>query len=550
MRTLALFLLSSLVASSGGSGAAPPVAIRSGVIVVASDRTDLDLVARPLAGGAERVLVGGLDSPHSPAVSPDGRTVVFAVDSRVQTDLVALDLESGDRRALSNDARYEQAPAFSPDGSEIAYVSSRGCGQGDRNCDRLAVLSLAEGRSRVVLTGDRIFDPAWSPDGRRIAFVTGNDVLAVSSGGGEPDTIAAGSQYRHPSWSPDGRRIVVERQSGSFKSPPSLHVLDVATRRVSPLYGFSGVAPVWLASGRIRFVGAGSDLFDVNPDGTGRVRVTRGGGLSADWAQSSADVVYTRDVGGRSMLYELGDDGSVSRRLSERDATLPSLSPDGRSVAFVARAARTSAVYVLPTAGGTARKVATTPRAITSKPSWSPDGKRIALEVRGGIATVAATGGVVTHVRGTVRDDQSPAWAPGGREIAFVRFRRTTGLNSHDVWAANLRTGRIRVVARDARDPAWSPDGRSIAFSSDRTTFESTIWTARSDGTARTRRTGGSWASDFGPVWSPDGRYLAFVRSDEGPSLGGLWLKPVGGGVARRIVAGELSFTWGPRPVK
>jgi Tol biopolymer transport system component len=542
-------ILCLLALTTGAAGAPRAESIPGGTIVVASARDDLDLVARPLAGGVERVLLAGLDSPHSPAVSPDGRTVVYASQVLGRTDLFALDLDSGARRALTNDTRYESAPAFSPDGSELAYVSSRACGQRDRDCVTLKVLSVAERRSRVLLTGLGLNGPAWSPDGRRIAFTRDHAVWVVGSEGATPRRVATGN-FSGPSWSPDGMRIVVEEPSVSIKSSPDLWIVDVATTRVSSML-VSGAAPVWLASGRIRFLGAGADLFDVNPDGTGRSRVTRGGGLSADWAAFAEEVIYTRNVGGHSMLYELGDDGRASRRLSERGAILPSLSPDGRSIAFVAPSARPTGVYVLPAGGGAVRKVATTPREIQSKPSWSPDGKRIAFEVRGGIATVAATGGVVRHVRGTVRNDESPAWAPDGREIAFARFRRATDLayrDSHDVWAANVRTGRARIVIRDGWEPAWSPDGRRIAFASDRTTFSTAIWTARRDGTARKRLTGGQ-VSHLDPAWSPDGRHLAFLRSDDGPTLydPGLWLIPAGGGAARRLPTEVASFTWGRR---
>ena len=175
-------------------------------------------------------------------------------------------------------------------------------------------------------------------------------------------------------------------------------------------------------------------------------------------------------------------------------------------------------MYVMPTSGGAARKVAATPRRIMSKPSWSPDGKRLAFEVRGGIATVAVTGGDVTHVRGTVRDDASPAWAPGGREIAFVRFRRTTGLNTHDVWAANIRTGRPRSsFAMARRLPGRPTVGRSHSGATGRPSR------ARSGPRAATAlRVRGERAGSRRATSAPPGRRTGATSRSFGPTTGRL----------------------------
>lgn len=143
--------------------------------------------------------------------------------------LFLLDLAGGEPRQLTSGAHDELLPAFSPDGSEIAYVTKRG-DDPDRSDDwDLYVIGLGAGAVERQLTHSPESDdnpdwesyPAWSPDGKRIAYLHGGpikkieyatDCLAViPAAGGEPKLLTASLDRNvyQPHWTPDGKGILV-----------------------------------------------------------------------------------------------------------------------------------------------------------------------------------------------------------------------------------------------------------------------------------------------------------------------------------------------------
>jgi Tol biopolymer transport system component len=124
-------------------------------------------------------------------------------------------------------------------------------------------------------------------------------------------------------------------------------------------------------------------------------------------------------------------------------------------------------------------------------------------------------------------DDVAPAWAPGGKQIAFLSFRDTEkgkwgkGDGSIYVVGFDPATGQKtepahRVTDDDGNDdwPAWSPDGKRIVFQSDRSGNED-IWIINANGTGLVQLTHHPKA-DRHPNWSPDGKKIAFSSNRSG----------------------------------
>jgi Tol biopolymer transport system component len=156
--------------------------------------------------------------------SPDGRRLlVTAIERKPDYSdydpekwrLVVVDLETGALRKVETGAT---TGCFSPDGKRVAYAKSWGGGA------EVFVMDLATGdRANVSRTPGRNSAPTWSPDGTRIAFVSGRDgiqelwTVAPDGTGAKRLTRSDGAKPFNPAWSPDGKEIAYYLEKGDNK---------------------------------------------------------------------------------------------------------------------------------------------------------------------------------------------------------------------------------------------------------------------------------------------------------------------------------------------
>jgi len=205
----------------------------------------------PQNGNATEVTAG---APYasSPAWSPDGTWIVYTADyGRRRIQLEAVEVTTGATHALTNDEHVYLDPSFSPDGARLAYVSTQPNGYFN-----IYVRKFRDGNWQgdpVAITEDHSFprdrlyfgpwdvhiEPAWTPDGKELVFVSNRDV-ALGSGdlwraparaGGMAEAKALlheQSLYRtRPHVSPDGKRIVYSSIGGGAEQFHNLYVLPV-----------------------------------------------------------------------------------------------------------------------------------------------------------------------------------------------------------------------------------------------------------------------------------------------------------------------------------
>jgi Tol biopolymer transport system component len=261
------------------------------------------------------------------------------------------------------------------------------------------------GASAVTpITGTK---PAWSPDGKLIAFAdqtgptTGASwaVFVVGTDGrGRRQLVDIGRDAPHAlSWAPNGARLVYD----AFDSGDQLTtVYTIAATGGRPTEVTTGWAPSWGADNRLLFVDRTSDLGDdrayvVNADGTGRQELEPcfeadiGGCFDGnpDWSSDGKRVLLDSVRGSASAVWVMDPDGLNRRILTPfvPAAAYPRWSPDGSKIAyhhFDVAASTPSDVSVM-NADGTGTQVVAKNGGF---PDWSPDGKTIVFTRPGVLA--------------------------------------------------------------------------------------------------------------------------------------------------------------------
>jgi polyisoprenoid-binding protein YceI len=210
----------------------------------------------------------------------------------------------------------------------------------------------------------------------------------------------------------------------------------------------------------------GDAIVTQRPDGTDRSSVAVAGPVeNVDWSSRSA-ITYTVPPQQETQVVRIDEIPAAARtprpmprgRLRFDGA----LSPDGRTLAYVAQDGDVTAVYTEPVAGGPPVRVSPD-GAQADGPAWSPDGRTLAFTINDGpgnddIAVAPARGGAARRVAATGAYEYAPAWAPDGRSLAFISDGaiRVVGAD-----------GKHRIIVDESRhdaEPHFSPDGAYVSF--------------------------------------------------------------------------------------
>ncbi|HSV68904.1 MAG TPA: Tol-Pal system beta propeller repeat protein TolB [Methylibium sp.] len=264
----------------------------------------------------------------------------------------------------------------------------------------------------------------------RIAYVTkggGRHTLWVTDADGEggQSALASPEPIISPAWSPDGRELAYV----SFeKRKAVVYVQEVASgkRRTVADFRGSNSAPAWSPDGGQLALTlsreGGSQLYLMNRDGSNVRRFTQSGAIDTEaaWSPDGKQVYFVSDRGGGPQIYRQSVGGGGAERVTFGGSynISPAVSPDGRLLSYVSRdGGGAFRVQVVELAGGSPRTISTT--SDDESPSFAPNSRLLVYATRDSgrdvLMTSTADGRIKARLVATQADVREPAWGPYGR---------------------------------------------------------------------------------------------------------------------------------------
>ncbi|MEQ1761231.1 MAG: protein kinase, partial [Vicinamibacterales bacterium] len=457
------------------------------------------------------------------AVSPDGRTVVFAGASG-GTKLWVRRLDSLKARELpgTEGAAY---PFWSPDARSVGFIAD----------GSLKKVALSGGPPVVIAAGPiGVRGGSWSADGTIAFGIPAGAIQKVASSGGvvspltRLDREAGETAHRWPQFFPDGRHFLYfVRSNKTTRTGLYLGTLDDPNAKTfivesdargwySPPHGNVPAHVLWVRGGALMAQTFDADRGQLSGEpavvsGAEEVGIIGAFNQSAVWTSQEGTLIFSRSDDVFPLTW-LNRDGKAIGTIGSGRFAAVQISPDGRlaAVSSTDEAGRRD-IWTMELARGLLNRLT---RDTGNVPVWSPDGRQIAYHDSSvaSLFTVDVNDAQPMQVLDSKRLTYINDWSPDGRFLLYTQDSPTTGF---DLWLLPLIGDRTPVPLLNTpvgeSHGQFSPDGEWFSYTSTETGQEEVYVRAMTGkGSARVSTRGGSFSR-----WRRDGREL-FYRAVDG----------------------------------